>query len=331
MTVEPAPQNRTVWLPGDQSHAVGRLRQSDLFRGPVWSVPRGEQGVAASCAASGVASEDSAVLCQIAHRARAGALVAVIRVTCGGKEEVREVRAEPVQTLGWQRVAIRFRGAAEHAVVVSLESTGERLGVGSIVFWKRCSRPVWNIAHMSNSVATIREDLALGANALECDVGASDGNANGPLMAFHRFAPPYLRRSMGRTELRELVVELNRSLDTLALVAFDCHELRDDAKDYRTFGRRLAEAVRDYVPAERSLVSVEDESMAGVFRGLQDAGFAAGRDLYAATNDSDSQSEHEREIQAAEREGATTLGIGTDCFTPFDLLRNLVRARAPPP
>ena len=49
------------------------------------------------------------------------------------------------------------------------------------------------------------------------------------------------------------------------------------------FGRRLAEAVRDRLPADRTLVSVEDASMAGTFAGLGDAGFGAGKDFSMAT------------------------------------------------
>jgi hypothetical protein len=252
-------------------------------------------------------SDDCAFLVQLSHRAGTGTPVAAVCVASAAGEQVREVRAAPDDgDSRWRRVVVRFPARGEPARLEVLATGEAALTVGCISFWKRCARPLWLIGHMCNSPAIIAQDLADGANAVECDVGARGGDAAGALQFFHGFVPPYFRRSAARTSLHELVAECRRRLDELSLVVLDCRELDGDDPDYRTFGRRLAEAVREQLPAERVLVSITEPSMTGVFDGLDDAGFAAGRDLSNAPQ--------------AWGGRATALGIGTDPFTPFDFV-----------
>jgi hypothetical protein len=60
--------------------------------------------------------------------------------------------------------------------------------------------------------------------------------------------------------------------------------------------------------------------MAEVFAGVREAGFDAGRDVNMIDNTA-----YELDdlwIDEAEAAGVTMLGIGTDCFVPWDLLRS---------
>jgi hypothetical protein len=205
-------------------------------------------------------------------------------------------------------------------VTLSVESLGETpFDLGSVVCWNLCGRPAYVIAHMSNSPGLIERDLAAGANAIECDVGPRDGSADGPLTAFHRFAPPYVRRTLPRTPLAELGAAIHGSLDRLALVMLDCHVLRDAPEDYRVFGRRLAETIRPFLPEQRAVMSIPEPAMAGLFDGVRDAGYGAGRDL-CLDGENPKRGSQRRWIEGAERLSATMTGVGTDCFVPWDLL-----------
>ena len=160
-----------------------------------------------------VDSGDSAFLVQIAHCLPARDARRGCAPARPAGEEVHEVSAERVERA---RVAARgdpFSRGGRRPLQLSLVAHGEAaIRLGSVAFWKRCGRPIYVIAHMSNSPKAVREDLADGANAVECDVGPHDGSVEGRLMAFHRFSPPYFRRSARRTELPELLRELDGSL-----------------------------------------------------------------------------------------------------------------------
>jgi hypothetical protein len=309
---------RTVWLSGDQRHGVGRPHPRHPFRGPSWAVPAGERGSASACTVRGPASPDAAVLVQFAHRLKPGAPLAAIRLRGAGVDRVVEVRAEPVERSGWQRAALRFPMAGGD-LDVSIEALGNAMRIGSVALWPACGRPVWVIAHMSNSPALVGRDVADGANAVECDVGPRDGSAGGELAAFHRFAPPYLRRSGPRTPLPELLAAVAGSLGRLAIVMLDVHLLRDGDRDYRLLGRRLGEAVGRVLPAQRVLASVPEPGMAPLFEGLRDAGFSSGRDL-CLDGEQPAKGSERRWIDEAEGLGATSVGLGTDCFVPGDFV-----------
>jgi hypothetical protein len=310
---------RSVWLPRDQRHDLGRLGARDRVRGPHWIAPKGARGVAAAATLRDPGCEGSAFLVQLGHRAKKNSPLARLRVRGESADRIVEVRAEDFEHTGWQRVAVDVAAESGCRLTLEIEALGEsELRIGSIAFWRRRGRPVWILAHMSNSPASIGRDLADGANAIECDVGPRDGRSTGPLMAFHRFAPPYLRRSVERGPLEEQLEAIADSLDRLALVMFDCHVLREDG-DYRAFGRRLAEAVRGRIPAERVVFSIPEPSMAALFDGVREAGLDPGFDLCLDGEKADA-GEDRRWVEAAERHGATMVGVGTDCFVPFDFL-----------
>jgi hypothetical protein len=310
---------RSAWLPDDQRHGVGRPGGRDRRRGPHWIAPKGARGVAAAVTREGPGGEGGAFLVQLAHRARPQTPLVLLRAHGDRTDRISEVRAESVEDGCWQRAMIEVAADGSAPLTLEVEALGEsEVRIGAIVYSRLRERPVWVLAHMSNSPESLQRDLSSGANAIECDVGPEDGRSTGPLMAFHRFAPPYVRRSLARSPLGEMLDAIAGSLDRLALVMFDCHLLREDA-DYRLFGRRLAEAARGRIPAERVVFSVPERSMAPIFRGVLDAGFPSARDLCLDGERAD-DGDDRRWVEAAEREGATMVGVGTDCFVPFDLL-----------
>jgi hypothetical protein len=312
------PAATTVWLPEAQRHAVGRAGR-DPFRGSFWSAGRGEHGVLAACALAAGGGSDAAVLVQLAHRARPGTPLVLLRARGAGVDRMSEVRAEDLGSREWQRAVLLFSPLAAETVELSVEALGAgEVQVGAVTLWRRRGRPVWVISHMSNSPKLIREDLAGGANVVECDVGPRARSGKEELMVFHRFAPPYFRRTTARASLAEVLAEARGSLDRLSLVMFDCHVLRD-GEDYRAHGRRLADAIGAMLPPERVLFSVPEVEMAPLFDGLRDAGFGAGRDL-CLDGESPGRGQDRRWVDTAESLGTTTVGVGTDGFVPWHRL-----------
>jgi hypothetical protein len=310
----------TVWRPSQQEHGTGEASRHDPWRGESWSVDADDRGLTASVEVNGFDSDDAAFLVQIAHRSRAGTRICRAIVTSGGTEHVHDVVARSPRR-DWQREIVRFAAKRTRAVSIDVVAPGgTAFRVGLITLWRALRRPFWVISHMSNSPQFVRRDVARGANAIECDVWTDDGKPEGALSIHHGFVPPYPRRSAAKLPLRSFLEGLGSSKEQLALVVFDCPPLDEGgAADYRAYGARLAESIAPHLPASRCLISVMDPVMTSVFDGLRDAGFEAGRDISRIR-----PTGHEPDdvwIDAAESHGATAIGIGTDPFVPWDLLR----------
>jgi hypothetical protein len=263
---------------------------------------------------------ECSVLVQLHHRAAAGRELAEIVVETNGSRTSHPIHARRIAFAEWQREVVPVT-TADAACSIEIHGVGTAVSSGTISVARGAKRPLYNIAHMCNSPSHVRRAIREGANVVECDVRAERSGAGIEFHAFHGFEVAYGMRSLARTPLAEQLSELEQVSGSLALVVFDCKPVKPkNNPDYRHYGAALAEAISKRLPPERCLISIHSQSMARVFDGVRDVGFAAGLDVNLIDNTA-----YERDdlwIDEAEEAGVTMLGLGTDCHVPWDLLRS---------
>lgn len=313
----------TTWLPHQQEHGLGRQGAADLYRGDSWTTTSGDsEGYMVVCWEVKLEPGEYAVLFQIYHKESEGRDIGTIEVFTSSASTVASklIKTRYFESQDWQREVLTFRIDEPVTVTLALYWNGKvPLWTGAVDLTCLPRRPFYNIAHMCNTSDYVQEAITKGANAIECDITVKDNDGVLSFEVYHGFAPPYPIRSMASTPLEEYLQFMNEVSDDLALIIFDCK--KNEAVDYRRYGRELCNIIKRYLAPERCVMSIPEVEMVPFFKGMDNASFSAGKDI-SMVSTSPASEDPCLWLNVAEREEVTFLGMGIDAYAPFSPLRN---------
>ncbi len=185
-------------------------------------------------------------------------------------------------------------------------------------------RPFHNIAHMCNTPDYVDKALKDGANAIECDIQVKkkeDGTLD--FRVHHGWVAFYDKRSKASTPLHKYLTYLKKNRHRFTVIVFDCKK-PGKGIDNRTYGKKLCEIIKQYLPPEQCVMSIPYVNMVSFFDGMKDAGFSeAGKDI-SMIDISPGGKDAKLWIKTAESKGANWLGMGVDAYAPASPLRNWI-------
>ncbi|WP_071872275.1 hypothetical protein [Atopomonas hussainii] len=317
----------TSWLPEQgQSHAIGRLSRSispEWIKN--WTHDRGTPaGSFLRTAAVDLPQGHYGVVFQLWHKSAPGQLLGELRAWQGGSLLAR-------QPLYAEEIADKHAGGYQRALLeVTLH--GDSRGVEFELYFAAQAdlwtgmvsvtpldspRPFYNIAHRCSTQAKVRESVAAGANAIECDLTPK---ALGDDVGFY----VYHIGDLVYTHYRDFdayLQQLKQLLDSgaLAMVMLDCKQ--DKAIAPATYAKRLAERLLAVGIAPQQVVMSVPGNTAAAFYATLAAGDAP---LYPCVFDSYLEDYGDLTpaswVQQVEATGATFIGVGAvvyDIFKPM--------------
>ncbi|MCJ8170537.1 hypothetical protein [Atopomonas sediminilitoris] len=311
----------TSWLPlQGQTHAIGRLSRSispewiktwthdratpagSFLRTQAVALPQGHYGV----------------IFQVWHDSKPGQLLGELRAWQGGTLLARQpLVSETIadkHSGGYQRalLEVTLHGAA-HGVEFELYFAAQAdLWSGMVsVTPLDAPRPFYNIAHRCSTQAKVRDAVAAGANAIECDLTPKSLGDSVGFYVYHIGDVAYTHYRDFDAYLQQLKGLLDSG--ALAMVMLDCKQ--DKAIAPAHYARTLAERLLAVGIAPRQVVMSVPGNTAGEFR-------TALAELYPCAFDSYLEDYGDLTpaawVQQVEATGATFVGVGA---VVYDILK----------
>ena len=321
---------RTLWLPFDgQEHLSGQKSGSiSTWYITTWAA-QNKKGVL-SRVKTRIPQGDYVSLTQVYWKKGQGnKLGKIIVYDETNKRVIKEqvFKAEYFSSSGeYQRVAVDFNVPTPTNISISVEYFNNHyIWIGAMSLNKK-RKPFFNMAHRTNSIATVNKAIADGANGIETDIHPSQVGSSMKFMCYHYGDLP--AKATNVDGFAAYLTNLKRQFDNgkLALAMIDCKQTYCKAiglppagvPDVNAYARNLAAAIKKSgIPSDRIVLSIPLEKAASFNRAVKSAGLNCPIDSYLEsypfTNDNEKDvAGINRWVQSVQSTGASFAGVGKD-------------------